>query len=67
MFRLNVYKTRSISEDVKKKTENNNNTKKSNRMFCHYHTLFKSFVSLSMKLDDNCETTGRNTAVNGSN
>lgn len=30
-------------------------------------TLFKSCESLSTKLHDNCETTGRKTGVNGSN
>lgn len=66
MFRLNVYKIRPISGKKKKTGQIGKNTKKSDR--CNISlTLLISFESLSMKLDESCDTIGRKTGLNGSN
>lgn len=65
MFRSNVYKTPLTSGTKENSLANIFHTKVKKSM--ENFTLFRSFVSLSMKFEDSCETTGRKTAVNGSN
>lgn len=70
MFLSNVYRIQSISErknHIKFKFYVMFQYKLYQNLYQPKPTLFKSFVSLSIKFDDSCETTGRKTAVNGSN
>lgn len=70
MSQSNAYKIQSISENKNKTQcfiiEYSIIHTNLNKNFVRTLTLFKSFVSLSIKFDESCDTTGRKIGVNGS-